>query len=88
MAVKIEVVGEKVIATDAASVESLNKGSFGLPVEGKKDKLWLLPEEALYLADVRGAEITRNSTRIDFNQLAFPYRGEIAVNVGCQPRLF
>ncbi|HIH20115.1 TPA: tRNA-intron lyase [Candidatus Micrarchaeota archaeon] len=74
MAVKIEVVGEKVIATDAASVESLNKGSFGLPVEGKKDKLWLLPEEALYLADVRGAEITRNSTRIDFNQLAFPYR--------------
>ena len=74
MAVKIEVVGERVIATDAASVESLNKGFFGLPVEGKKDKLWLLPEEALYLADVRGAEITRNSTTIDFNQLAFPYR--------------
>ena len=74
MAVKFDVIDGKIIASDAASVESLNKGFFGDAVDGKKNKLSLSPEEALYLSDVRNAEVTRAGKKLDFNQLAFDYR--------------
>ncbi|MEM4255375.1 MAG: tRNA-intron lyase [Candidatus Norongarragalinales archaeon] len=74
MAVKLEIIDGKAIASDAASVESLNKGFFGEGVDGKKNKLLLSPEEALYLSDVRNAEVMRNEKKIDFNQLAFDHR--------------
>jgi len=74
VAVKFEIIEGKPIASDAASVESLNKGFFGEGVEGKKNKLLLSAEEALYLSDVRNAEVTRVGKKIDFNQLAFDHR--------------
>ena len=74
MAVKFDVIDGKIIASDAASVESLNKGFFGDAVDGKKNKLSLSPEEALYLSDVRNAEVTRAGKKLDFNQLAFDHR--------------
>ncbi len=74
MAVTFDVIDGKIIASDAASVESLNKGFFGEGVEGKKNKLSLSPEEALYLSDVRNAEVTRAGKKLDFNQLAFDHR--------------
>ncbi|MFH1056271.1 MAG: tRNA-intron lyase [Candidatus Micrarchaeota archaeon] len=76
MGVQFEVAEGKILASEAASVESLNKGFFGQPVEGKKDKLYLSPEEALYLMDVRNAEVERSGKKIDFNQLAFDYRDD------------
>jgi len=74
LAVKFDVIDGKIIASDAASVESLNKGFFGDAVDGKKNKLSLSPEEALYLSDVRNAEVTRAGKKLDFNQLAFDHR--------------
>ena len=76
MGVEFEIIDGKNLASEASSVESLNKGFFGTPVEGKKNKLHLSPEEALFLMDVRNAEVTRSGKKIDFNQLAFEHRDE------------
>jgi tRNA-intron endonuclease len=74
--VEFELTEKGMIASEASAVESLNKGHFGMPVEGKKNKLFLSPEEALYLMDVRNAQAFKNGKTLSFNQVAGDYRGE------------
>ncbi|MFH1779543.1 MAG: tRNA-intron lyase [Candidatus Micrarchaeota archaeon] len=56
MALKIEKTKNGFIASDDSTVQSLLKGFFGEPIQGKKNKLFLSPEEGLYLMEVRNAE--------------------------------
>lgn len=70
MAVLLECEENTVFVKDVASVQALDRGFYGNGVNGKKAVLELLPEESLYLMDVRSAECTRNGKKISFNQLA------------------
>lgn len=74
LAVKIEFEEGRLIVSDPASVSAVDKGFFGIPVNGKKDKLELSPEEALYLIDVRNAECTTGNRKKTFNQVASKHR--------------
>ncbi len=77
MAVLIERITDgKVIVQDASSVGSLLKGFFGVQYGENKSRLALMPEEALYLMDVRNAECTENNVRITFNELALHYKNQ------------
>ncbi|MEK6924467.1 MAG: tRNA-intron lyase, partial [Candidatus Micrarchaeota archaeon] len=76
MAVLLEFEGGKVTVSDAASVQAVDKGFFGNPVNGKRNKLELSPEEALYLMDVRNAECAHAGKKVSFNQLAEGHAGE------------
>ena len=59
---------EGVYATDQSTVDTLKDGNFGTYKNGK---LYLEPEEALYLVDVRNTECTSASgSRLAFNELA------------------
>ncbi len=60
----------RIVATDPSSVGSLLKGFFGSQYGENKSKLQLLPEEALYLVDVRNATATDNNVPVTFNELA------------------
>ncbi len=59
--------GKRVAASDQSTKDLLKKGHFGA-VEG--GTLYLEPEEALYLVDVRNARCTQNRRAIGFNELA------------------
>jgi len=74
MAVAMEFDGERVLVRDIASVQALERGFFGKKVE--KDVLELMPEEALYLMDVRNAVCTRGGKSISFNRLASKLQGK------------
>ena len=76
LGVEFELSEKGIMASEASAVESLNKGHFGLPVDGKKNRLFLSPEEALYLMDVRNAQALKNGKNLSFNQVADDYRGE------------
>lgn len=54
---------------DAASVQAMHKGFFGLPYLGKGDRVLLEPEEAMYFMDVRNASCEKEGEKISFNQL-------------------
>ncbi|VVB68072.1 tRNA-splicing endonuclease [Candidatus Norongarragalina meridionalis] len=73
MAVQFELEGKLIIASDCASTQSLNTSFFGSSHNGKKDKLELQPEEALYLMDVRNAECFSKEKPVSFNALAAKY---------------
>ena len=64
--------GEKVMVSDLASVQALDRSFFGIAHKHDgKFELELFPEEALYLIDVRNAECTAPSgAQLSFNSLA------------------
>lgn len=60
--------GKSIRAADAQSVTSLMRGCYG---QGKGGEVILMPEEAMYLMDVRGAECADSRGKaISFNMLA------------------
>ncbi len=64
--------GKTAKTDDAQSITALVKGCYG---ENKKGTIFLQPEEALYLVDVRGAECTDSKGKIlSFNELASKFR--------------
>ncbi len=66
--------GKKVKTDDAASITALVKGCYG---ENKKGVIFLEPEEALYLVDVRGAECLDSAgKKLGFNGLASEFKGK------------
>ncbi|NUN11229.1 tRNA-intron lyase [Candidatus Micrarchaeota archaeon] len=73
MALKILKTKQGFLAEDDSTVQSLLKGFFGEPYQGKKNKLVLQPEEVLYLMDVRNAECTENGVKKTFNEIALPF---------------
>jgi len=76
MAVEFEILGDRIIVNDLLSVQAIDKGFFGSEFEGKKTKLELLPEEAMYLMDVRNAVCKRGGKPISFNQVAGRFQGD------------
>ncbi|MDE1847266.1 MAG: tRNA-intron lyase [Candidatus Micrarchaeota archaeon] len=70
MALALELKGEKVYAADHPTKDVLGKSSYG---KISKGKLELLPEEALYLMDVRNAECKANRKQITFTSLAYKF---------------
>jgi tRNA-intron endonuclease len=68
--VSIEFKDGKVLVTDLISVQNLDRGFFGSDYHGKKTVLELMPEEGLYLMDVRNAECKTNNRKTSFNSLA------------------
>lgn len=64
--------GKKVKSDDAQSITALVRGCYG---ENKKGTIFLEPEEALYLVDVRGAECFDSKGNVmSFNELASKFR--------------
>ncbi len=74
MAVTLEFDGERVLVRDIASVQALERGFFGKGIE--KNVIELMPEEALYLMDVRNAACTRGRKSVSFNRLASKLQGK------------
>jgi tRNA-intron lyase len=65
---ELEIVDNKnVIVTDQSTKDTLKKGSFG---KLRDNKLYLDPEEVLYLIDVRNAECKQNGKVLHFNEIA------------------
>ena len=75
MAVELEFVDDNLLVLDLISVQALDKGFFGNDYLGKKTQLILMPEEALYLIDVRNASCKRAGRKITFNQVASKFQG-------------
>ncbi|MEM3744515.1 MAG: hypothetical protein QW759_01605, partial [Candidatus Micrarchaeaceae archaeon] len=69
LALKYE--GGKIFAADQSTKDLLTNGHFGTENSGR---LELLPEEALYLIDVRNAECTYKNSKISFNKLAARFK--------------
>ena len=76
MAVEFSLENGKIIVHDLVSVQALDRGFFGSAVEGKKTKLELMPEEALYLMDVRGAACLHEGKQLSFNKVADEFQGK------------
>jgi len=74
LAVEFELAGEEIIVRDLISVQALDRGFFGSEYEGKKIQSKLLPEEALYLIDVRNAVCKRGGKKLSFNQVASKFQ--------------
>ncbi len=70
MSVRFELQGDRIVVTDLISVQAVDRSFFGKEVNGKKINLELMPEEALYLLDVRNAECEKNGKKQSFNQVA------------------
>ncbi len=66
----LELVGEKILVTDQSTKDQLRKTSFGYDADGK---YCLYPEEALYLMDVRNAQLTHNKKDVSFESFASKY---------------
>lgn len=67
MTLFLDVVGKKASAADQSTKDILAKGHFG---ELKEGILYLQPEEALYLIDVRNAELRNEGKTLSFNDAA------------------
>ncbi len=65
-----------IIVTDPSSVGSLLKGFFGSQYGENKSRLQLMPEEALYMLDVRNAQCTNNNVPATFNEIASYYKDQ------------
>lgn len=76
MAVEFHLEDGKLIVRDLISVQALDKGFFGTEFEGKKTVLELMPEEALYLMDVRNAACLKNKKQVSFNKVAAKFQGK------------
>ncbi|MFA6048420.1 MAG: tRNA-intron lyase [Candidatus Micrarchaeia archaeon] len=66
----------KLLVLDLISVQALDRGHFGTEYEGKKTRLELMPEEALYLMDVRNATCTHEGKPFGFNDVAGKFQGK------------
>lgn len=75
MGVQFDYQEGKLIVGDLLSVQALDRGHFGAEHEGKKIKLELMPEEALYLMDVRNAQCLSKGKELSFNKLASKLQG-------------
>ncbi|MDE1850723.1 MAG: tRNA-intron lyase [Candidatus Micrarchaeota archaeon] len=67
MSLALELKGQKIYAADPPTKDALVKSSYGKILKGK---LELIPEEALYLMDVRNAECRSSKKEVTFTQLA------------------
>ncbi|MBI3588678.1 tRNA-intron lyase [Candidatus Micrarchaeota archaeon] len=78
MAVEFELRGEGLVVANLLSVQAIDKGFFGSEYEGRKTQLSLMPEEGLYLMDVRGAVCRRQSDghELSFNTVASKFQGK------------
>ncbi|MFH0972190.1 MAG: tRNA-intron lyase [Candidatus Micrarchaeota archaeon] len=71
MAVQFELEQDKaLIVKDLISVQALDRGYFGKESPLTKAHLILMPEEALYLMDVRGATAIHKGKNVSFNRVA------------------
>ncbi|MFH1258194.1 MAG: tRNA-intron lyase [Candidatus Micrarchaeota archaeon] len=71
MAVQFELEQDgRLIVKDLISVQALDRGFFGKEPEHTKAQLVLMPEEALYLMDVRNAEAVFKGKTVTFNRVA------------------
>ncbi len=75
MATEFDLENDEIVVNDLITVQALDRGFFGSEYEGKKTKLTLLPEEALYLIDVRNAVCKRGDKKLSFNQVASKFQG-------------
>lgn len=67
----------KILAKDLISVQAIDRSHFGTDYQGKKTILQLMPEEALYLMDVRNATCTdENGKNMSFNEVAAKFQGK------------
>lgn len=64
---ELESYGSRIISSDASTKDVLRNGFYGVL---KKDKLFLTPEEALYLLDVRNAVCKRNGEETQMSEVA------------------
>ncbi len=76
MAVSFEYKDGKILVLDLISVQALDRGHFGTDYEGKKTQMQLMPEEALYLLDVRNASCTSEGKPIGFNDIGEKFQGK------------
>ncbi len=60
----------KLIVKDLISVQALDKGYFGKEAQHTKAQLILMPEEGLYLMDVRNAVALYKGKSVNFNRVA------------------
>ncbi|MGC8851308.1 MAG: tRNA-intron lyase [Candidatus Micrarchaeia archaeon] len=74
MAVQLECEDGLVVVRDLVSVQALDRGFFGSDFQGKKTVLQLMPEEALYLMDVRNAQCRRAGEIVSFNEVASAFK--------------
>ncbi len=70
MAVQFELENRQIIVKDLISVQALDRGFFGTERKGHKTHLVLMPEEALYLMDVRNATCSSGHKPATYNQVA------------------
>lgn len=75
MGVQFNLEENRLIVRDLLSAQALDRGHFGRAHEGKKTALELLPEEALYLLDVRNAQCFAGAKQLSFNALAGKLQG-------------
>ncbi len=77
MAVQFEFKEGKIKVTDLISIQALDKGFFGTFPKEKKIEMDLMPEEALYLLDVRnGVCIDENNNNVSFNTIGEKLQGK------------
>ncbi len=77
MGVVLELAKNRFSCTDLVSVQALERSHFGSPTPGKRIALDLEPEEALYLVDVRNAQVQGSGgKRLSFNEAAAPFVGD------------
>ena len=76
MGVVFEFENNTLLVTDAASAQALNRGFFGTAHGGNRNNLELMPEEALYLLDVRNGQCTHGGKQLSFNQVASKFQGK------------
>ena len=74
MAVTMEFDGKSVFVKEIVSEQALERGFFG--EKAGKLILKLMPEEALYLIDVRSASCQKKGNGVSFNQLASKLQGK------------
>ncbi len=76
LAVRLELEKGLLLVTDTASAQALNRGFFGTAYGGNRNQLKLMPEEALYLLDVRNGQCFRDGKEASFNEVASKFQGK------------
>lgn len=76
MPVELELLNNEIVVRDLISVQAIDKGFFGSEYEGNKLQLQLMPEEALYLIDVRNALCREGEKQLGFNDVANKFQGK------------
>ncbi len=76
MAVELEITRGDIVVSDLLSVQAIDKGFFGSEHASNKLQLKLMPEEALYLMDVRNAACNEGDAQLSFNEVADKFQGK------------